>query len=66
MVDLDTEKAQALLLSTRDGGYPESESLLTAELGRDALESSIRLIGEGKRQIEVGSHISGVQSKTSC
>jgi protein transport protein DSL1/ZW10 len=50
----DADKSNALLISTRDGTYPESEEILTAGLDGSALESSLQRVNEAKIQIEVG------------
>ncbi|ERF77181.1 hypothetical protein EPUS_06461 [Endocarpon pusillum Z07020] len=44
--------SDALLISTRDGTYPESEEVLTTDLSAFALRPSLQLIGEAKQQIE--------------
>jgi hypothetical protein len=48
-----TDIANALLVSTRDGGYPESEEVLKTDLGASALQSSLQLVNEAKHRIEV-------------
>ena len=50
----DVDKSNALLISTRDGTYPESEAVLRAGLDDAALESSLQRVNEAKNQIEVG------------
>jgi protein transport protein DSL1/ZW10 len=47
------EIATALLNSTRDGTYPESEEVLTTNLSASALQPALQLISEAKQQIEV-------------
>jgi hypothetical protein len=46
--------SNALLTSTRDGTYPESEEVLTKDVESSALQSSLQLVEEAKHQIEVG------------
>ena len=48
------EISNALLISTRDGSYPESEEVLTTDLAASALRPSLQLIEEAKHRIEVG------------
>jgi protein transport protein DSL1/ZW10 len=45
--------ATALLNSTRDETYPESEEVLTANLSASALQPALQLISEAKQEIEV-------------
>ena len=49
----DAAISDALLISTRDGTYPESEEVLTTDLSASALQPSLQLISEAKQQIEV-------------
>lgn len=49
----DAAISDALLVSTRDGTYPESEEVLTTDLSASALRPSLQLISEAKQQIEV-------------
>jgi hypothetical protein len=49
----DADLSNALLISTREGTYPESEEVLTADLAVSTLRPSLQLIEEAKRQIEV-------------
>jgi protein transport protein DSL1/ZW10 len=47
------DMATALLNSTRDGTYPESEEVLTTSLSASALQPALQLVVEAKQQIEV-------------
>lgn len=49
----DAAISDALLISTLDGTYPESEEVLTTDLSASALRPSLQLISEAKQQIEV-------------
>jgi hypothetical protein len=50
----DEDVSHALLVSTRDGTYPDSEELLTTDLKFSALSPSVELVNEAKHDIEVG------------
>jgi hypothetical protein len=49
----DAAISNALLISTRDGSYPESEEILTTDIAASALQPSLRRIQEAKHRIEV-------------
>ena len=49
----DARISDALLISTRDGTYPEAEEVLTTDLSASALRPSLQLINDAKQQIEV-------------
>lgn len=51
----DADISKALLISTRDGTYPDSEEILTTDLASSALRPTLQLISEVKETIEVGS-----------
>lgn len=53
MVLSEPDIPSALLASTRDGTYPESDQILTTDLGASALEQSLQLIREAQSDIEV-------------
>jgi protein transport protein DSL1/ZW10 len=53
MAASSADMATALLNSTRDGTYPESEEVLTTNLSASAFQPALQLIGEAKQQIEV-------------
>lgn len=50
----NSDKSTALLVSTRDGTYPESEEVLTANIDGPTLRSSLQRVGEAKNELEVG------------
>lgn len=50
----DTDLSNALLVSTSDGTYPDSDEVLTTELEGAPLLRSLQLIRESKHGIEVG------------
>ena len=50
--------ATAVLNSTRDGTYPESEEVLTSNLSAFSLKPALQLIREAKQQIEVSGLLS--------
>lgn len=50
----DADISNALLISTCDGTYPESEEILKTNLNASALRPSLQLIQKARHRIEVG------------
>lgn len=53
MIVSDAAISDALLISIRDGTYPESEEILTTELSGSVLRPSLQFMSEAKQKIEV-------------
>lgn len=51
---MDMQLPKALLLSVRDGTYPESEFVLTKEIEKDDLSASLKLAREAASELQVG------------
>ena len=54
MTVTDADISNALLISTCNETYPESDEILTTDLTPPTLRASLQLIEEAKRQTEVG------------
>lgn len=51
---LDEELGQAILKSAKDGLYPASEDVISADVSASALPISLQLLRDAREEVKVG------------